>query len=42
MTLQLLDDLLQPRGTRPLCQQHRLERAGIVSAVVVMLRLHHV
>ncbi|MGY4298550.1 hypothetical protein ACVWXN_006645 [Bradyrhizobium sp. i1.4.4] len=30
MTLQLLDDLLEPRGARPFGQQHRLERAGIV------------
>jgi hypothetical protein len=30
MTLQLLDDLLEPLGPRPFRQHHRLERAGIV------------
>lgn len=30
ITLQLLDDLLQPCSPRRFCQQHRLERAGIV------------
>ena len=44
VTLQLLDDLLQPFGARTLCQQHRLERAGIVGKRVRrrhMARLHH-
>ena len=30
MPLQLLDDLLEPLGTRTLGQQHRLQRVGIV------------
>ena len=30
MALQFLDDLIEPLGARPLRQQHRLERAGIV------------
>ena len=45
VTLQLLDDLLQPFGARTFRQQHRLERAGIVGKRVHrrhMARLHHV